>query len=468
MSDYWDKRFRAEGRIWGDAPSATAALAEKMFRERGAKSVLVPGAGYGRHTAFFAERGYAVTGIEVSAGALALARPHPAVALRHGSVLDFPYAPGSFDAVYCFNVLHLFLAPDRARFLEKIFFALSDGGIAFFAVFSEEEPQYGKGPEREPGTFESKPGRPVHFFTDADLRGAFRAFAVLATGLLDDPEEHGEEGPHAHRVRWIAASRPRAHEFDGGKYRAASRHQKEWGRKLIAGLALSGGERVLDLGCGDGTLTAEIADRLPRGSVLGIDASAGMIAAARALQRGNLEFRRLRAEDADFEAEFDVVFSNATLHWVKDHRRLLRSCARSLKPGGRLRFNFAGDGNCSTFNAAVGRLIADGRFAAHFARFEWPWYMPAVEEYRSVVAENGMFAEIEVKGENADRTMTEDELVRWLDQPSLVPFLERVPAADKRAFRDAAVASMLAACRRGADEYFETFRRIDASARKEK
>jgi SAM-dependent methyltransferase len=166
MSDYWDKRFRAEGRIWGDAPSATAALAEKMFRERGAKSVLVPGAGYGRHTAFFAERGYAVTGIEVSAGALALARPHPAVALRHGSVLDFPYAPGSFDAVYCFNVLHLFLAPDRARFLEKIFFALSDGGIAFFAVFSEEEPQYGKGPEVEPNTFESKPGRPVHFFTE--------------------------------------------------------------------------------------------------------------------------------------------------------------------------------------------------------------------------------------------------------------------------------------------------------------
>ena len=67
------------------------------------------------------------------------------------------------------------------------------------------------------------------------------------------------------------------HEFNGRKYEKASTHQKEWGAKLIAELELRGRERVLDLGCGDGVLTVQITDLVPRGEVVGIDASRGMI-----------------------------------------------------------------------------------------------------------------------------------------------------------------------------------------------
>ena len=257
----------------------------------------------------------------------------------------------------------------------------------------------------------------------------------------------------------------RSHEFDGEKYKAASRHQKEWGRRLIGSLDLSGRERVLDLGCGDGVLTAEIARLVSAGSALGIDASEGMISVARRLEAGNLRFERLRIEDIDFAAAFDVVFSNAALHWVKDHRRLLRNCSRALKPGGTLRFNFAGDGNCATFYAVVKQLMVDARFSAKFAAFEWPWYMPAVNEYRALMAESAAFTDVRIQGENADRTMTRDELVRWLDQPSLVPFLKHLPPEDAQTFRDAAVDAMLAATRCGEDECFETFRRIDVSAK---
>jgi len=109
------------------------------------------------------------------------------------------------------------------------------------------------------------------------------------------------------------------HEFDGKKYEKASTHQKEWGMKLIAELGLRGTERVLDLGCGDGALTAQIAAHLPRGKALGIDASEGMIDVARQKQTGNLHFVLMDINELSFVEEFDVVFSNATLHWVQDH-----------------------------------------------------------------------------------------------------------------------------------------------------
>ena len=109
-----------------------------------------------------------------------------------------------------------------------------------------------------------------------------------------------------------------AYEFDGKKYAQVSAHQKAWGAKLIEELSFTGGEDVLDLGCGDGTHTAAIADLLPQGRVTGIDSSRGMIAAAGPKERENLHFLLLNIDDIDFENEFDVVYSNAALHWVKD------------------------------------------------------------------------------------------------------------------------------------------------------
>ncbi len=81
-----------------------------------------------------------------------------------------------------------------------------------------------------------------------------------------------------------------AHEFDGKKYEKASAHQKEWGTKLIAELDLNGDEIVLDLGCGDGTLSVQISEILPKGEVVGIDASQGMIDAALPKAKENLRF----------------------------------------------------------------------------------------------------------------------------------------------------------------------------------
>ena len=176
------------------------------------------------------------------------------------------------------------------------------------------ESQYGKGNRIEENTYESKPYRPAHFFTESDLVESFRKFEIIETGLMDDPEDHGAEGSHIHRLRYIVAAKKSAFEFDGDRYKAASKHQREWGQQIIAQLDLAGNERVLDLGSGDGALTKLLASRVPQGSVLGIDASDGMIAAAMKLEGVNLLFERRNINEMDFTEEFDVIFSNATLH----------------------------------------------------------------------------------------------------------------------------------------------------------
>ena len=169
-------------------------------------------------------------------------------------------------------------------------------------------------------------------------------------------------------------------EFDGEKYSKASAHQKEWGNKLIDSLGLSGSERVLDLGCGDGVLTARLAVLVPAGKVLGVDASQGMIDSARKHSLPNLEFRLLDINRLDLEERFDLIFSNAALHWITDHRLLLDNVYRLLAAGGRLRFNFAAEGNCSSFFRVVRQVLREREFEPAFADFVWPWYMPSVDQ----------------------------------------------------------------------------------------
>jgi trans-aconitate 2-methyltransferase len=255
-------------------------------------------------------------------------------------------------------------------------------------------------------------------------------------------------------------------EFDGEKYRQASTHQKEWGARLISEFDLRGDERILDLGSGDGVLTAKLAELVPAGFVLGIDASSGMIEAANEIQRPNLGFKKIDVLDMDFEDEFDIAFSNATLHWVKDHRRLLTKVRKALRTNGILRFNFAGDGNCSHFFKVVRETMARGGFARSFDSFEWPWYMPTVEEYRALL-DGASFAEAEVWSENADRFFKNiEEMVGWVDQPSLVPLLVCLEGDTKTGFRDEVVRQMIEETIQPDGTCFETFRRIHVLAKK--
>ncbi len=259
-----------------------------------------------------------------------------------------------------------------------------------------------------------------------------------------------------------------AFDFDGEKYRAASGHQKEWGTQVISELQLSGNERILDLGCGDGTLTQKLAECVPHGRVVGIDASWGMIETAKKLEqnRENLCFRLMDIECLNFEYQFDLVFSNATLQWVKDHKRMLQRVYLRLRPNGVLRFNFAGAGNCEYLVTAIRETMAEDHFAVWFSNFDWPWYFPTLEEYQSLLS-IFEFQDLRLWDENADRNFpSAKELIGWIDQPCLVPFLAILPEHLKKLFRNRTVEKMILRTRQNDGTYFETFRRINVFARK--
>ena len=201
--DYWNKRFKDEGKIWGELPSRTAQHALGLLRSADVSSVLIPGSGYGRHTKFFSTCEFDVTGIEISAVACNLAREFdPLSRFYNASVLDMSFDTKRYDAIYCFNTLHLFGENDRGVLIQQCENRLNRGGLMFFTVFSEKESTFGEGREVEKNTFESKPGRPTHYFTEDDLKAHFAKYDLLDVGIIEDPEDHGGK-PHTHTLRYI-------------------------------------------------------------------------------------------------------------------------------------------------------------------------------------------------------------------------------------------------------------------------
>lgn len=202
--EYWEKRFVDGGKIWGSQPSKTAFYALKLFKRYELEKILVPGSGYGRNTKLFTDAKYKVVGVEISNSAIKIAEKfNPKTSIFQGSVLDMPYNEEKYDGIYCHNLLHLFLKENRISFLKKCYNQLKNGGFAFFSVFSNNEISFGKGEKIEENTFESKPGRPAHYFNEFDLKEHFKEYSIIETGEIEEKENHGELGPHTHILRYI-------------------------------------------------------------------------------------------------------------------------------------------------------------------------------------------------------------------------------------------------------------------------
>ena len=147
-------------------------------------------------------------------------------------------------------------------------------------------------------------------------------------------------------------------------YRQNAAYVPALGAAVFELLNPQAGERILDLGCGEGTLTEKIAGT--GAEVVGIDASEEMIAGAKA--RG-LDARLMNAEHLPFEHEFDGVFSNAVLHWVRDHDAMLEGVHRALKPGGRFVAEFGGHGNLAAIQVAIRSVLSRRGWTTNILRY---------------------------------------------------------------------------------------------------
>jgi trans-aconitate methyltransferase len=219
--------------------------------------------------------------------------------------------------------------------------------------------------------------------------------------------------PSAERNRWAAATYDGDHAF-----------VFEHGSDVVSLLDPDPSERVLDLGCGTGHLTREIAET--GSDVIGVDSSPEMVSAART-NHPDCRFVHADARRLPLEASFDAVFSNAALHWVDEQDRALSSVAAALEPGGRFVAEMGGTGNVA---AIVGALETELERRGHEPAS--PWYFPSVGEYAARLEAHGF----EVRHATLFDRPTElengeDGLVDWLAMFGDA-FLSPLSAAERR------------------------------------
>lgn len=220
-------------------------------------------------------------------------------------------------------------------------------------------------------------------------------------------------------------------------YEKNSSAQEKWADALISGLKLKGDEHILDIGCGDGKITAKISARAPDGYVLGIDSSRDMIDFARKRfppsQYANLRFELGDALRLDFDQEFDLVMSFACLHWIKDHLEVLKGVQRSLRPGGRLLFQCGGRGNAGELMALTEDLVRESRWSRYFRGFRFPYYFYGTEGYHACLEQAGLE---EIRVELVPKEMVQHGtagLEGWI-RATWHPVIERIPEDLKQQF----------------------------------
>lgn len=228
---------------------------------------------------------------------------------------------------------------------------------------------------------------------------------------------------------------PQSVQWDPADYARHSATQQVWATELLARLPWRGDERILDVGCGDGQITARLAARVPGGKVVGADLSPAMIAHARAAhRRPNLRFEVMDARRIATPPDaFDVVFSNAALHWVDDHRAFLRGAARALRPGGRLAVSCGGRGNAHEVFLALRAVMRRAGWRECFRRIERPYFFHAPEQYVPWLTEAGFQPGRVRLAARAAHHPGAEGFAAWF-RTTWMPYTQRVPEARREAF----------------------------------
>ena len=232
------------------------------------------------------------------------------------------------------------------------------------------------------------------------------------------------------------------YEWEPEKYQVNSSVQYQYAMENLHRLRLCGDESLLDIGCGDGKISRELKRLLPKGEVVGIDASEEMVSFAKKHHERpdlqGLSFYVMDAARIQFDRSFDVVFSSLALHWVKDQKSVLRGVNRCMKPGARLFFQMTGQGSMEKMLLAFVDLLNHPGWRPYFSEIHFSGGFYTENQYREWLIETG-FSPIRVERVKKEivfqgiKDLEGHLLAAWH------PITERVPGEKRSAFVSALV-----------------------------
>jgi trans-aconitate 2-methyltransferase len=226
------------------------------------------------------------------------------------------------------------------------------------------------------------------------------------------------------------ANQQKKYSWNAEDYAKNSSSQYKWAQELIPKLKLSGSEALLDIGCGDGKITAAVAKCLPQGHVVGIDNSEDMINLARHSfpqeRYPNLSFQRMDARAITLQEKFDRAFSNAALHWIIDQQSVLHGVQQSLKDGGRLLFQMGGKGNAQDIISTLSPLLDSEPWRKFFSNFSFPYGFYGPEEYTTWLLEAKLKPERVELLQKDMKLQGKEGLAGWI-RTTWLPYTEKAP-----------------------------------------
>lgn len=250
-------------------------------------------------------------------------------------------------------------------------------------------------------------------------------------------------------------------EWDAGGYSNISSLQKAMAEEVLAQIELNGSERVLDVGCGEGKITAQIARRVPTGSVLGVDPSHDMIRFARehfGAGSPNLRFEVADARSLSFQHEFDLAVSFNALHWIPEQEAALRSIHSALVLGGKAQVRFVTVGARQSIESVVEETRGAPEWRRYFENFRDPFLRLTPDEYASLTERNG-FRVLRLHTQDHAWDFGSRAAFAAFSAVGLVAWTDRLPAAERSKFIDDVLNRyrLVAAKRPGAENTFKFY-----------
>jgi trans-aconitate 2-methyltransferase len=256
-------------------------------------------------------------------------------------------------------------------------------------------------------------------------------------------------------------------EWDAAGYSRISSLQAAMAQEVLALLDLNGSERILDVGCGEGKITAEIASRVPRGSVVGVDPSHDMIGFAKkhftltmpsGASLGNLRFEVADARRLPFKDQFDLAVSFNALHWIPDQDAALRSIRSALVTRGKAQFRLVTAGARQSLESVVEETRTAPKWIAYFKNFQDPYLRLTPDEYVAVAERNG-FCVLRVSTQDHAWDFGSRAAFANFSAVGLVVWTDRLPAAERSKFIDDVLGRYraVAASRAGEENTFKFY-----------